>query len=164
LVRDVFGSALISLDKHIGSDYMHSDARDTIGSLDDLITSHQATVGHILATTQIAMPFSQFSPPPMMATDLRAWADMLDYPFCKRRISFPFSQTRWGMASTAGAFTDWIVPSDGLCTYFQILHGKQFVVVVTPREKIHMFPIRPPSDDIDFWEYEGMLVKAGQMV
>jgi hypothetical protein len=106
-------------------DHAKNAPRDVLGTYDDLVSVH-TSIGRALSTSEIPMPFSHHSPPMSMATDLRAWADTLDHPYCKRHVPFPLSHTRWGTVATIGAFGVWNKPVNGVCTYISVLRGCQY--------------------------------------
>jgi hypothetical protein len=99
-----------------------------------------------------------------MATDLQAWADTLDHPYCKRHVPFPLSHTRWGTVATTGAFGDWNEPVNGVCTYISVLRGCQYVVVASPGAQEGDPVWTSPSDCPSDWEYDGIVQTCGMMM
>jgi hypothetical protein len=144
-----------------GSDYTHKEKVTVLGNLSDLVSSIEAGNDRFLSTSKIPMPFSGYDPPLYFSTDVKAWGETLDYPFCKRHVAFPRMRTRWGTVSTAGAFCDWISPSNGECTFIKILSGKQYVVIATPGDDMS-FP--RPFTDYNDWNIDGVVLEEGTMV
>lgn len=145
------------------SDYSHGVPCDTIGTLSDLLCSIGLANGSCLRTDNIPMALSAHDPPLFLATDFKAWGETLDHPFCKRHIPFPRLRTRWGNVTTAGAFTDWISPQSGECTFLNILSGAQYVIIALPKCDASWPPITMPSTDSDSddWDFEGVLLEEG---
>lgn len=105
-----------------------------------------------------------YDPPPFLATDLKAWGETLDHLFCKRHVPYPRLRTRWGNVATAGAFTEWISPQNGECTFFNILSGAQFVIIALPKVEALRPPTTMPLVENDNWFFEGVLLDEGMQM
>lgn len=174
-VEELFGSSVgdlplvgrynlgsyIQLPQLTSSDYSQGEPCDSVGSLSDLLSSTTLANGSCLRTHNIPMALSIYDPPLTLATDLKAWGDTLDHPYCKRHVTFPRLRTRWGNVTTAGIFTDWISPSNGECTFLNILSGAQYVVIAVPRIDTSHPLTTNPSNDTNNWDFEGALLEEG---
>jgi hypothetical protein len=140
---------------------MHKEKVTVLGNLSDLVSSIEAGNDRFLSMSKIPMPFSGYDPPLYFSTDIKAWGETLDYPFCKRHVAFPRLRTRWGKVATAGSFCDWVSPSNGECTFIKILSGKQYVVIATPGDDMNFPRSFTDSDD---WNFDGVVLEEGTMV
>ena len=146
-----------------GSDYRHKEALTVLGNLSDVVSSIKAGNGRFLSTSKIPMPLSVYDPPLYFSTDIKAWGETLDYPFCKHHVAFPRLRTRWGTVATAGTFCDWVSPSNGECTFIKILSGKQYVVIATPADDMSI-PLTTPFTNSKDWNFDGVVLEEGTMV
>ena len=107
-------------------------------------------------------------PPRVFTSDLAAFIDMVDLPFCGRNILFPVMSTRWGLAATTGAFHLWHTDCNGFATYINTQMGYKWWVLAQPMQSSDFadtslftknFAVNGPNKDL--WEMEAVLLTPG---
>jgi hypothetical protein len=144
-----------------------------IGGIQELASSAKAANGNIIGTRQTPIYPSDYPPPPSLATDQVAWKYTLELPYCKRRVPFPGMHTHWQSAATRNAFSPWITPSEGFCTFINAVLGHQWVVIGKAKEgsksllgsTSHRLPdFNPFGVNNDLWNIDAVLLQPGSQL
>ncbi|KXN83552.1 hypothetical protein AN958_01230 [Leucoagaricus sp. SymC.cos] len=69
----------------------------------------------------------------VLASSWYAWRTSSGLPFLPRTEQYPFSTLEWCLASTAGAWTDFHIDSNGLATRVRVISGAKLWIIAEPR-------------------------------
>lgn len=145
------------------------DERHTIGLTSDLLKSHRSPNGKILNALDFPMPTRGIRPPETIATDILAFTETLDDPFCKRSSSFPDADMYWGLAATNHSFHFFHIDADGFGTFIAPQTGSKYWVLARPKAGKSFattdifanssFAIDEMNEDL--WDVEAVLLGPG---
>jgi hypothetical protein len=96
--------------------------------------------GKILLVSNISMPRASVELS-HYASDVYAWNETEDEPYCKEDQPVPTRDIRWGRAALEGAFAPWQLIPEGFGAVLEVKTGAEWLIVA-----------RPPSVNDD--EYE----------
>lgn len=139
------------------------------GTLKDLMWHANHPQGKILNGLEFPDPIGCRNPDLQLSSDDVAWVQTTFMrPFCDRQAQKPLSDTRWGLAATAGAITYWHVDSNGYGTYVDVQVGVKWWVVATPRANGPHFAnkslygkFNPQEVNSTIWDVKGVLLTPG---
>lgn len=145
------------------------DERHVIGVTGDLLKSHRSPNGKILNALDFPMPTRGIRPPETIATDILAFNETLDDPYCKRTAGFPVSDMYWGLAATNHSFHFFHIDTDGLATAVRPQNGAKYWIVAQPKAGRSFAATDIYVDgkyaidemNMDLWEVEAILLTAG---
>ncbi|KAF9459884.1 hypothetical protein BDZ94DRAFT_985891 [Collybia nuda] len=144
------------------------------GTLIDIYSSAGSSFGKSLIALELPMtcasaPFKSF------ASDIKAWSSTAEISDLGHE--FPVRSTRWGQASTAGAYHMWRIQREGFATYIEPQAGRQCWIVAKPKRldkwdetfwndfrHMHKYTTEegsPDSPDPTLWDFEAILLKPG---
>jgi hypothetical protein len=157
----------------VGADYTQEMKKDAKGTIKLLLDSSKDIGGNIIGTGRVSMSPSDYPPPEQLASDLMAWHATDEEPYCKRRVLFPETHTRWITAATRGAFGAWTEECLGFCVYLSVVTGSLWVVIAKPKAgRGRIFsdfsnftqPFHPMASNSELWDTEAVLLGEGSQM
>ena len=138
------------------------------GTLKDLSWHANLSQGRVLNGLEFPHPSGCRDPDVEPSTDDIAWVMTTYKPFCSREVQKPLSDTRWGLAATAGAVTYWHVDSNGYGTYVDVQVGLKWWVVASPKDDGPSFSestlyneFDPQDVNSDLWDIQAVVLEPG---
>ncbi|KAG6916520.1 hypothetical protein DXG01_006521 [Tephrocybe rancida] len=134
----------LSIDPTPEDDRMHK------GTSLDLLRTRCSPRPKALSGLNFPLSYDPF-PPQNFLSDTFAWSEAQGRGFCKSHKSYPVSEMRWGLGSTAGTYHYFHLDANGYGTFMEVDHGSKLWFFSTP--KVNQ-PIDSGSIDLFTGVYE----------
>jgi hypothetical protein len=103
----------------------------TNGTLRQVLECSRNPEGKILTTSPLPLAIDP-TDRDKFSSHTTAWAETMDEPLFANEVHMPTSNTRWGHASTCGAFEGFQLVGEGFGLCVDILNGARWWIVARP--------------------------------
>jgi hypothetical protein len=111
------------------------------------------------------------------ASEVAAWKECIDRPYCKRVEQVPTTDIRWAIAGTSEAYSKFHIDTAGFLTFVVPDSGLKLWVLATPKDNENRRPFEQMGNvdilldhfDLDmpnpeFWDFDLVVLTPGTML